>query len=177
MKTTTFFRTNLAIAFMIISVGVMAQGHGRGKGHENGNRNSQGQGNHGREVSYTSNRGNHYGHYKHSDNHHYDYHHHAPARKIYVHHTHRPAPARVVYVERPARYVYYRDYDVYYDCHRHAYISFSGRHWTISTSLPVAMHRVDVTRVVQYEVDDYFDDDFTGFLELERPNGRLYAEW
>lgn len=176
MKTTTFLRTGLAIGLMIISVGVMAQGRGRGNGHGNGN----GNGNHGRGNEYKHDRGNHYGHYKqknYHDDHHHDYRHHAPVRKIYVHHRHRPAPTRVVYVERPARYVYYRDYDVYYDCHRHVYISLSGRHWTVSTSLPMIMHRVDMTRVVQYQVDDYYDDDFAGFLEAERPNGRLYAEW
>lgn len=168
MKTTTFLRTGLAITFMIISVGLMAQGRGRG----NGNGNGHGHGNHGREVSYRSDRGNHYGHHKHHD---HDYH--APERKVYVYHRHRPAPARVVYVERPVRYVYYRDYDVYYDCHRQVYITYSGRNWSVSTSLPVSMHHCDMNRVVRMDVGDYYEDNFVDYLEAQRPNGRLYVEW
>lgn len=169
MKTTTLLRTGLAIAFMMLSVAVMAQGRGRG----NGNGNSSGH--HGRHVSYKSDRGHHHGHYKHHD--YDDRYYHAPERRVYVHHTHRPAPVRVVYVERPVRYVYYRDYDVYYDCHRRVYISYSGRHWAVSTSVPLSMHHCDMDRVVRMDVGDYYEDNFVSYLEEQRPNGKLYVEW
>lgn len=75
------------------------------------------------------------------------------------------------------RYVYYRDYNVYHDLHHNVYISYSGRNWSVSASLPVVLHRVDARRAVRMEVD-YFDDDFTAYLERDRPTyTRIYTEF
>jgi hypothetical protein len=73
----------------------------------------------------------------------------------------------VHHYERP-RYIYYRDYDVYYDCHRSVYISYSGRNWTVSASLPVVLHRVDIHHATRVEVD-YYEDDFVTYLDRGRP--------
>jgi hypothetical protein len=82
---------------------------------------------------------------------------------VVVHHHTRP------------RYIYYRDYDVYYDTDRSVYITWSGRNWSLSTSLPVVLHRVDVRRAVRMEVD-YYDDNFAAYLEAGRPvYRRVYA--
>lgn len=69
------------------------------------------------------------------------------------------------------RYVYFRDYDVYHDMHRNVYISWSGRNWTVSTSIPVALRHVDVHRTVRMEVD-YDYDDFDAYLKRGRPSYR-----
>lgn len=130
---------------------------GRGNGHEH----------------YDNNRRD-YSHYR-DDNRHYDH------KDVRVYHHYIPAPPvqqRVVhhyYYGRP-RYVYYRDYDVYYDCHRQVYISFSGRNWTVSINRPVCMDRVDVYRAARVDVD-YYEDNFPAYLEQNRPHGRVYAEW
>lgn len=75
------------------------------------------------------------------------------------------------------RYVYYRDYNVYHDLHRDVYISYSGRHWSVSASLPVVLHHVEARRAVRMEVD-YHADDFPGYLERNRPTyTRIYTEF
>ena len=97
-----------------------------------------------------------------------------------VHHhdrycNHAPVVARR-YHTRP-HYIYYRDYDVYYDFHRNVYISYSGRNWTVSTSLPRGLYRVDLGRAVRMEVD-YDLDDFPVYLERSRPTyRRVYTEF
>jgi hypothetical protein len=97
---------------------------------------------------------------------------------VYHHQHSRHCGHRVVvhHYERP-RYVYYRDYDVYYDCHRQVYISYSGRNWSISASLPVVMHHVDVHHAVRVGVD-YYDDDFATYLDRGRPMyGSVQIGW
>jgi hypothetical protein len=75
------------------------------------------------------------------------------------------------------RYVYYRDYDVYYDNHRSVYISYSGRSWTITKALPVGMRHVNIRATKRFEVD-YHDDDFPRYLETRRPSyGRECEDW
>ena len=54
---------------------------------------------------------------------------------------------------------------------RRVYISFSGRNWTVSTDLPLALHHVDVRRTVRMEVD-YEHDDLPVYLERDRPSYR-----
>ncbi|HEY3404530.1 MAG TPA: hypothetical protein VGK59_14170 [Ohtaekwangia sp.] len=161
MKTTIFLRGLFVVAFLIVSMGVMAQGRGRSNGRDRGHTNG-----------YQRD-------YHHNDRH--DRHdHHRSHQDVYVHHHHHaPVYRRVTYHYhyRPVRYVYYRDYDVYYDCDRSVYISYSGRGWTISTGMPVILHHVDMQRAARVDVDDYYDDDFVGHLDRNRPNGKLYAEW
>jgi hypothetical protein len=86
-------------------------------------------------------------------------------QSVVVHHHSRP------------RYIYYRDYDVYYDRTNSVYISYSGRGWTSSTALPVVLHRVNLRNTKRFEVD-YYHDDFTRYLETRRPSyGRECEDW
>jgi hypothetical protein len=80
----------------------------------------------------------------------------------------------VKHYDRP-RYVYYADYNVYFDFHRQVYITLSGRNWMISSSIPVPMQRVDIRRASYREVQ-YYDDDFVAYLGHGRPMyGKAYA--
>lgn len=87
--------------------------------------------------------------------------------------NHRTVVIHNVY-KRP-RYIYYRDYDVYYDCRNNAYISHSGRNWFVSPIPPHMMRHVNLRTTRSYEVD-YWDDDFPTFLDRRRPTvGREYG--
>lgn len=110
---------------------------------------------------------NHEWHSKKHDKHGRHHHRHNEKREVHVVH-HHPHPVVVSHYHQRPRYIYYRDYDVYYDFHRNVYISYSGRNWTVSTSLPVVLHRVDRRRAVQMEVD-YDRDDFRAYLDRGRP--------
>jgi hypothetical protein len=86
---------------------------------------------------------------------------------------HRPphwAPAHGYY--KP-RYVFYRDYNVYYDCFRGMYITFTGRNWVFSHQMPHRMGRVNFDRI--YRIDlDYYDDDLPGYVQRRsRGYGRV----
>jgi hypothetical protein len=127
------------------------------------------------------NNGNHYGH--HRKDHKWDYNHnhsrdHQWERRNVNHyyHTHdRYCGHNTVVVNyvRP-RYIYYRDYDVYYDCNRSVYISYSGRSWTMSASLPLIMRNVNIRAASRFEVD-YWDDNLPVYLERRRPTcDRIY---
>lgn len=156
MKTTHFLRGMLAVAFIMISLSAMAQGRGRSNGRDRGHTSGYQRDNH---------QHNHYDkHHSHRDV--YVHHHHASVRRP-VHHHH----------VTPVRYVYYRDYNMYYDCHRSVYITYAGRGWTISKIIPVGLHRADIEHAHRINVNDYYDDDFVGYLDRNRPNGRIYAEW
>jgi hypothetical protein len=86
---------------------------------------------------------------------------------------HRP----VTYQHKRPRYVYYRDYDVYYDLNRSVYVTYSGRSWTLSSSLPLNMRNVNVRTTRSYAVD-YWDDDMPRFLQTGRPScGEEYRGW
>jgi hypothetical protein len=56
------------------------------------------------------------------------------------------------------------------------FITFSGNHWSISTSVPVRMVNVDRTRIVTDEMD-YYDDDFPSYMDRLRPKGEAYKDW
>lgn len=55
------------------------------------------------------------------------------------------------------RYVYFSDYEVYYDHDRGVYISLSGSNWSVSARLPSILSRVDLTAAVKVDLD--FDGD------------------
>lgn len=160
------------IALLIISMAGNVQGQGRGhnKGHE---RYEEKRGHH-------QPRGGKHDHDRHRDkhaHHWYERHDHHPAvhHRQGRYHDHGPVAVRN-YHARP-RYVYYRDYDVYYDTHREVYISYAGRNWSVSASVPVALRRVDVHRAVRMEVD-YDRDDFHIYLEKNRPTyRRIYTAY
>jgi len=183
MKTRNFLRSAGTGLMFMISMGLMAQGHhhgngrdrGNGSNHHHGDQHNRGdQRDRGDRRTYTY--GDHYaynGHGHYSSNNRYTY---TPTCDV---HVYRPAPVverRVVYYERPVRYVYYRDYDVYYDCHRNVYITFSGNHWTITNAIPVRMHDIDRDRIQRDEID-YRDDDFPSYLDRLRPKGEAYKDW
>lgn len=118
-------------------------------------------------------RGNHYGRNNHRHHHDYD-------RRVVVRHVHdRYCHRRPVVVHhhhtRP-RYVYYRDYDVYYDYSRNVYFSYSGRSWSMSTGIPIGMRNVNLRAVKRYEVD-YYDDDFGNYLDNGRPAYGKECDW
>ena len=68
------------------------------------------------------------------------------------------------------RYVYFRDYNVYYDYKRNVYLTLSGRNWAISTEVPLPMRRVDVRRIAYADVDFYGDDLY--YYHTHRPYTR-----
>jgi hypothetical protein len=152
MKTTTQFFP-LLIAIMIISMA--------------GNANAQGRGHQKSKERHGADHPNKHDRHKHgwhSNGH--DHHRHGERQVRVVHYHHEPVVVRH-YHERP-RYIYYRDYDVYYDFQENVYFSYSGRNWTVSASLPVVLRRVDTRRAVRMEVD-YDRDDFHAYLASSRP--------
>jgi hypothetical protein len=177
------------MVFLIVSA-ISLQGNAQGRGNGRGNGNANG---HNKNREYHANnksdrrhdshdrhehhdRRAHYSYDRH-DHHDRQHHHaHAPVRRVYTHHHSHSCEHRVVvhHCDHP-RYVYYRDYDVYYDNHRHVYITFSGRNWSISTGIPVHMRHVDVHHAGYAEVQ-YYDDDFVTYLDRGQPiYGRFYA--
>lgn len=153
------------MAFLIISKAgnVNAQGKGHHKGHH---RNED---RHGRSHEWEYDRRNNHAcdhdyHHGRGHGHHHGQH---EVRRVVHYHDHAPVVVR----HYAPRYIYYRDYDVYYDRHNSVYISYSGRNWTVSANLPVVLRRVDVHRAVRMEVD-YDHDDFSGYLERNRPSYR-----
>ncbi len=55
------------------------------------------------------------------------------------------------------RYIYFKDSDVYYDCNNSTYITISGRNWSVSSTLPQPMCRMNMGRMA-YENVDYYGD-------------------
>jgi len=163
MKTVTKFFPLMVVLLIIGMAGnVNAQGRGHHKGHE---RNHQHNNGHHNDHDWKYDRGGDGHHYNNYDRrHHPGY----EVRRV-VHHRHAPVVVHH-YAARP-RYIYYRDYDVYYDTRNSVYISYSGRNWTVSANLPVALHHVDVHRAVRMEVA-YEQDDFPRYLERSRPSYR-----
>jgi hypothetical protein len=127
------------------------------------------------------NNGNHYGHRKGDNRWDYDRdgHNHNNWERRNVnqyYHTHDRYCGHTIVVHNYARprYIYYRDYDVYYDCHSSVYISYSGRSWTVSAALPFAMRHINIRAANRYEVD-YWDDNLPVYLERRRPTcDRVY---
>ena len=168
---------------MVFIIGVAGEANAQGRGQHHGKRDQ------GREHREKHDRDDHRKHHwkdERHDHHKYgkhhkrthDYHGHHPQRRVVRrydgHHHHAPVVVKH-YHERP-RYIYYRDYDVYYDFHRDAYITWSGRNWSVSASLPVVLHRVDRHRAVRMEVD-YLRDDFPTYLQTHQPAYvRVYTE-
>lgn len=110
--------------------------------------------------------------------HHNGNYHRREVRHIHYHDRycgHRPVVVHHHY--KKPRYIYFRDYDVYYDSHRSVYISYTGRSWTTTRAIPADMRYVNVRTTRSYEVD-YYDDDFPSYLERRRPScGQEYRGW
>ncbi|HEX5171274.1 MAG TPA: hypothetical protein VFW11_18990 [Cyclobacteriaceae bacterium] len=60
------------------------------------------------------------------------------------------------------RYVYFRDYNVYYDYKRHVYMTLSGRNWLLTSDIPLVMRSVEPHRIV-YVNADYAGDDLFNY--------------
>ena len=175
MKTKNVLALSLTLMLMITGTMAWAQGrgngHGKGKGHQKHQTHNHDRNGNGRHYSH-----NRYSYHDHDRHHNHEaprtvhvYHSRPVERTVVVHHHHHHRPARV-------RYVYYRDYDVYYDCDRKVYISFGGRNWSISTEIPVRMYYADRNALATVEVD-YYDDDFAHHLDSHRPGGRICDHW
>lgn len=174
------FVTVFLTLFLLVTVS-FGQGRGNGRGNAYGHHkhDRDKHDHHSRDERHHYSRDRHV-HYDHDDDHDDDrrYVRRVYSYPAYSHQHHSRCDHRVVvrHYERP-RYVYYADYDVYYDCHREVYISYSGRSWTISTSLPVVMHRVDIRRASCREVR-YYEDDFVSYLDRGRPMyGEVVVRW
>lgn len=85
----------------------------------------------------------------------------------YHHHSH-PSWAPAYGYRYNTRYLYYQDYNVYYDCHRDVFVIWTGRNWAISNRIPDVMYQVDFERTRVSGVD-YWDDDFDFYLQRRRP--------
>ena len=153
----------------MLIVGLAGSVNAQRKGHHKGNEKHHG-GNHQRRDYGDDHRHRDHHDWKHERHGHSDKHarHYRHDRYVAHHHDRQCSHARVVrYHERP-RYIYYRDYDVYYDLHHSVYITWSGRNWAASASLPVVLRRVDRYNAIRMEVD-YDHDDFTAYLSAGRP--------
>lgn len=141
----------LSIVIMLMMLGAFTmagQAQNRGKGNNKGKGNKK--------------------HAHVHDHHHHDYHHHRTTRVV------RPVRAHQHVVTHPherPRYVYYSDYGVYHDVQKNVYFTYNGRKWTVSATLPVVLHRVDVRRASTMAVD-FYADDFVEYLHHSRP---IYA--
>jgi hypothetical protein len=51
------------------------------------------------------------------------------------------------------RYVYFKDYPVYYDNDRGVYISLSGSNWSVSAKLPSILAGVDLVAAAKIDLD------------------------
>lgn len=56
------------------------------------------------------------------------------------------------------RYVYFKDYNVYYDHERGVYISLSGRNWQVTARLPSLLSGIDLKAAVKVDLDFSGDD-------------------
>ncbi|MFZ6009485.1 MAG: hypothetical protein ACOYXT_03985 [Bacteroidota bacterium] len=182
METTTkFFLTAMIIVCVGVSASAQNRGRGNGNGWDNDKRHRHDRHDHRDRHDNDDSRDRwdyRAGHNRHHDHDHWH-------RDRHVHHIYRPHHHHihsrhcghrvVVYrYERP-RYVYYRDYDVYYDCHRSVYITFSGRNWSVSAGIPTVMRHVDLRTATRVDVD-YYDDDFISYLDRGEPMYRdVYA--
>lgn len=164
---------------MVIFVGVASESIAQGRGHHYGRKDKH---EHHDKRDHHDDRkrdGKHDRDYKHDkhDCHEYSGHSHHQRDRRVVYHRHQHAPVVVRHYHERPRYIYYRDYNVYYDHRREVYISWSGRNWHVSTSLPVTLHRVDRAHAVRMEVD-YERDDFAAYLQYNKPAyRRMYTEF
>lgn len=91
---------------------------------------------------------------------------HPKGRKYQDRHVHYST--RYHHAHRAPRYVYYRDYNVYFDRRQQIFILYSGREWVAIKTLPRVMRGVDLNRVAIYHVD-YYDGNLRGYLHARRP--------
>lgn len=152
MKTTGDLMVMVALCTVItISSQAQGRGNGRGRGNNPGHQgNSQHDQNRGRDDQWQN-------HHNYQQNN-WQQPHHQYNQQSWSPRGHHAQ----------TRYIYYRDYNVYYDCHRRTFLSLSGRNWVMSQQMPDCMRRCDMQRVSYMDVD-YYDDDFPRYIERNRP--------
>jgi len=188
MKTSTNFSGVVMIAIVLSGTSDL---QAQGKGHDNGNRNpghikeSNAGKSHNTDFSNGNNRefysdasrgrrndhdyDRRKGHGRNYDDRYYRYDH----RDRYVtyryrHQSHSSWAPDYGY-RYNTRYIYYQDYNVYYDCHRDVFVTWTGRNWATSTRIPDVMYRIDF-RSARVAGVDYWDDDFDYYLTRRRPS-------
>lgn len=94
---------------------------------------------------------------------------HRTRRVTYNYHRHnRPLWAPVYGYRYNTRYIYYRDYNLYYDCYRNMFVVWTGRNWIVTSRVPDFMYRVNFASA-RIQGVDYWDDDFDYYLHKGRP--------
>lgn len=181
MKKVTYFFSLAIILIAFSGYSASAQGRGHQYGRErdkrdqrdndnrdrnrNDNRNKDKDWNKGNDKKWS------YGDNNRHDRHH-DHHNRERRDVRHYYHSHdrycNHQPVVVHHYVKP-RYIYYRDYDVYYDCHKSVYISYSGGSWGVSGAIPLFMRSVDMRRASRWEVS-YWDDNLPGYLQRNRPS-------
>ena len=152
----------VALTFIIIRANAQGKGRGHAK-HKDKNEWKQ----------HESSR------HSHSDRYSYDGKHERHTHNVrhspgHMHHHSRHCNHRVIVHHDQPRYVYYDVHDLYYDHQRNVFISYSGRGWTVSTSIPLHLRHVNLKGAVAREVI-YFEDNFTTYLDRGRPMyGNVY---
>jgi hypothetical protein len=87
----------------------------------------------------------------------------------YTYHRYRrPMWAPVYGYHYNTRYIYYNDYNVYYDCHRDVFLTWTGRRWVVTHVVPDFMIHLNFNNAVVSGVD-YWNDDFDFYLAKRRP--------
>lgn len=170
----------LMLVILVLLTSMVAQSQGRGNGNSHPGRGNNRENHPGK--GHNKDNGNHHDRNdRRYDNDRYrnysnDWHHRNFARDdhhrfvTYRHHRHsHPSWAPAYGYRYNTRYVYYQDYNVYYDCHRDVFMSWNGRNWMVSTRAPEFMLRVDFRSARVYGVD-YWDDDFDFYLQRRRPS-------
>lgn len=79
----------------------------------------------------------------------------------------RPVIVRPMMMPRP-RYLFYPDYNVYFDSYRNVYISYTPMGWSFSNIVPYALQNVNVNNIRRYRVN-YDGDDFAGYYQNQPP--------
>jgi hypothetical protein len=147
MKMRMEMKAAMLTALSLLLAVTMSFSQGRGKGHDKNDRHDHPD-QRGHNEWRRDNRSNHYDYREFHGNRGFDY----PSRPWVTRYHPR----------MKTRYVYFRDYNVYYDYRGSVYLSLVGRNWVVSAQLPVAMVRVDPYRVVYTDID-YFGDDLSAY--------------
>jgi hypothetical protein len=71
------------------------------------------------------------------------------------------------------RYVFFRDYAVYYDHERQVYISLAGKDWQVSADLPVNLKGVDLQAAVKIDLEANGDNPQRDYKEHRQKYVRL----
>lgn len=161
----------MAIALSLWALNGFAQGHGKGHGNH-GKQHSANHGKHGYGDNHHKNNNVEY-----RNGYRYDHggHHNTT---VYRHYYPIPRPVSVRVTrpyERP-RYVYFPDYDVYFDQHHNHYVRFDGHHWIATPQVPHCMMGANLALVTQLGFN-FHHDNLIGFLEINRPGARIIAHW